>query len=431
MSHVFISYSKKNKDYARRLADYLLENGFDVWIDDRIDYGENWLDTMFRAVCDCAAFVVIMTPEAQQSRWVQREVAWADEREKPFFPVLLDGENWPVFVLTQYADARDGHLPNEQFLEELAEHVPISQPLGKDVASHAELEQSSKPISTEVQRLLHMMLNPKSSPLERAEAGRQIAELGDPRPGVGLRPDSLPDIDWVEIPAGEFIYQAGERFSLPTFFIARYPITYGQFQAFLDASDGFECSEWWIGLTPEHQKRRMSEQYFKYKNRPRDNVTWYQAVAYSRWLSAKLGYEVRLPTEQEWEKTARGTDGHEFPWGNKYISGYANIDELDSFGMDHKAGEYFVGQTTTVGIYPQGASSYGVLDMAGNVWEWCLNKHSESENISLEGEAERILRGGSWRDDVRYARCTVRSWYKPDGGGNYRGFRVVCSVPIG
>ncbi|HEX3053470.1 MAG TPA: toll/interleukin-1 receptor domain-containing protein, partial [Aggregatilineaceae bacterium] len=97
MSHIFISYSKKNKDYARRLADYLLEHGFDVWIDDRIDYGDNWLDTMYTAVLDCAAFVVVMTPEAKASRWVQGVVARADKWDKPMFPVLRAGENWPIF----------------------------------------------------------------------------------------------------------------------------------------------------------------------------------------------------------------------------------------------------------------------------------------------------------------------------------------------
>jgi hypothetical protein len=424
MSHAFISYSKQNKDYARRLADYLLDHGFDIWIDDRIDYGENWLDTMFQAVVECAAFVVVMTPEARQSRWVQREVAWADEREKKFFPVLLNGDNWPIFVLTQYADVSDGSLPDPGFIQELSEYVPSRLRQGTDVAQqtgHGQAADLGSSISPEAQRLLDIMLNPNVPPEQRAEAGRTLADIGDPRPGVGLRDDGVPDIDWVEIPEGEFIYQDGERLHLPTFWIARYPVTYTQFQVFLDAGDGFSRNEWWDGLTPEYRKQEMSEQRYKYSNHPRDRVSWYQAVAFCRWLSAKLGYEFRPPTEQEWEKAARGTDGREYPWGAEYISGYANVDEVNS-----DAGPYYLKQTTTVGIYPQGASPYGLLDVSGNVWEWCLNEHDTPENTSFGGSESRVLRGGSWDFNIVSARCASRGWYdSPDR--HYYGFRV-CAV---
>jgi len=110
-------------------------------------------------------------------------------------------------------------------------------------------------------------------------------------------------------------------------------------------------------------------------NQPRETVSWYEAVAYTRWLTVKLhgqgllpeGVTVRLPTEEEWGKAARGTDVREFPWGEEYLSGRANIDE--HWG---NVGVFNIGQTTAVGIYPQGVSPYGVLDMAGNVWEWLL-----------------------------------------------------------
>jgi formylglycine-generating enzyme required for sulfatase activity len=268
---------------------------------------------------------------------------------------------------------------------------------------------------------------PRVTPLARAEWGHILAEQGDTRRGIGLRSDGLPDMDWVEISAGEFIYQDGERLTLPTFSIARYPVTYVQFQAFLDAPDGSKQDEWWQGLTPKYQKQEMREQYFKYANHPRDSVSWYQAVAFCRWLSTKLGHEVCLPTEREWEKAARGTDGREYPWGNGYIPGYANIDETSSFGT---VGPYYVRQTTAVGMYPQGISPYGVLDMSGNVWEWCLNEYRSPENIGLEGDAARVLRGGSWRDNILDSRCAVRNRYNPNYGGSSRGFRVVCSAPI-
>lgn len=131
MSHIFISYSKKDRDYARKLADRLLAEGFSVWIDDRIDYGEDWWRTIVTAIKDCAAFVVIMSQNSDDSRWVQREVTIADELRKPTFPLLLagnllDSKHWSIYVRTQYKDVRDGQMPDADFYHDLAQIVPRS-----------------------------------------------------------------------------------------------------------------------------------------------------------------------------------------------------------------------------------------------------------------------------------------------------------------
>jgi formylglycine-generating enzyme required for sulfatase activity len=264
------------------------------------------------------------------------------------------------------------------------------------------------------------------APDARAQSGMALGLLGDPRVGVGLRSDELPDIDWVKIPEGEFIYQEGEHLTLPAFYIARYPVTFVQFQAFLDAPDGFHDPRWWAGLAASgiHQQTPY-EQAFKYANHPRDTVSWYDAVAFCRWLSTKLDYEVRLPTEQQWEKAARGTDGRGYSWGNEYVTGYANIDENSG-----NAGSYCVEQTTAVGMYLLGASPQGVLDMNGNVWEWCLNEYYNPENSTLEGDAPRVLRGGSWNEKVHHINCTSRSKYNPLIRLPTFGFRVAASYPI-
>jgi formylglycine-generating enzyme required for sulfatase activity len=261
------------------------------------------------------------------------------------------------------------------------------------------------------------------TPPERSECGMALSLLGDTRRGVGLRADGLPDIDWVEIPAGEFIYQDDERLTLPTFYIARYPITHAQFQVFLDAPDGFERDEWWAGLSLKYHKQEIGEQAFKYANHPRTYVSWYQAVAFCRWLSAKLGYEVTLPTEQQWEKAARGTDGREYPWGNAYISGCANINETHQ-----NTGPHHLQQTSAVGMYPQGVSPYGVLDSSGNVWEWCPN--TTDGNTGLAVDAEQVLRGGSWLEPVNYVRCAYRNRNNSYLRTDFIGFRVMCFAPM-
>ena len=134
MAHVFISYSKKNRIYARKLADHLLASGFDVWIDDRIDFGTNWEREIFKAIDRCSAFIVIMTPASDESIWVQRERQHAENRRKQPLPLLLEGEVFPFYNVIQYYDVRGEKLPERGFLERLAAFVPRSH-AGRDVAA--------------------------------------------------------------------------------------------------------------------------------------------------------------------------------------------------------------------------------------------------------------------------------------------------------
>jgi formylglycine-generating enzyme required for sulfatase activity len=130
--------------------------------------------------------------------------------------------------------------------------------------------------------------------------------------------------------------------------------------------------------------------------------------------------------EEEWERAARGRDGRAFPWGDDYNTGYANINET----WDN-AGECKREQTTIVGAYPQGASSEGVLDLAGNVWEWCLNKHEHPEEIEPDTSGDaRVLRGGSWYGNPDAVRSAVRNWNDPGERVDNVGFRLVSSGPM-
>jgi len=281
-------------------------------------------------------------------------------------------------------------------------------------------------------RLTNLQDDPE--PEARAAIGRALGSLTlgglplDDRPGVGLRFNDqrrclLPNIDWVKVPAGAFRYGEGQKtIKLPAFHIARYPVTNCQFRCFIDDPQGYADGRWWEGLA--ERAERPDDSTWDYANHPREAVSWFEAMAFCRWLSQMLGYEIRLPSEQEWEKAARGTDGREFPWG-EFEPGHANIDE--TAGHD---GPHYLAQTSAAGIYPQGASPWGCHDTAGNVWEWCLKKAGDPCHTDPSGADWCVVRGGSWRGDRRDAHCAFRFTIVPSLRDYYLGFRVFCVSPI-
>ena len=197
--------------------------------------------------------------------------------------------------------------------------------------------------------------------------------------------------------------------------MSRYPVTNAQYRAFLECSDGYGDDRWWEGL--DAAERGPDDPGWSESNHPRERVSWYESTAFCRWLSGKMGRRVELPTEEQWERVARGREGWAYPWGEEYLSGYANVDEIRE-----KVGPHRLGRTSAVGIYPSGAAPEGVMDLSGNVWEWCQDEH--------EGKGSRVLRGGSWADYPQDARADYRLHYHPDARNFIIGFRVVCSSPI-
>ncbi len=139
-------------------------------------------------------------------------------------------------------------------------------------------------------------------------------------------------------------------------------------------------------------------------------------------VSGGLGakQEITLPSEAQWEKAARGTDGRIYPWGNEADPNRANYEETG------------IGTTSTVGCFPNGASPYGCLDMSGNVWEWCRTKWQDSykkykDDNNLAGGLQRVVRGGSFFGIFRFVRCAYRFHFDPADRNYGRGFRVICA----
>lgn len=124
MGHIFISYSHKDKEYVHKLHEALLNEGFGVWIDDRIDYGDKWLKAIEKNLDDCDAFIIVMSKNSSESEMVLNEITRARDLEKQIFPLLLDGKNWLVVQARQFVDVRDGSLPTEKFYKRLETVAP-------------------------------------------------------------------------------------------------------------------------------------------------------------------------------------------------------------------------------------------------------------------------------------------------------------------
>lgn len=247
---------------------------------------------------------------------------------------------------------------------------------------------------------------------ERLTIGIYLSRLGDTRPGVSLRPDGLPDLSWCAVPGGEITLEAGRgSFATEAFEIAKYPITWLQYKSFLNADDGYRDERWWHGLALRESNPGI--QFRKLDNHPAEDVSWHDAVAFCRWLSHKLGYEVRLPAEAEWVQAATGGDAsYTWPWGPDWTTEHANLNESS------------LGRTTAVGMYPSGNAPGGVADMVGNIWEWCLNLHERPQDCSLAVSGDRTIRGGSWYLSRFGPRLVVRG-YRPEGRDFAIGFRLL------
>lgn len=353
-------------------------------------------------------------------------------------------------------------------------------------------------------RLLPRLVSALAGPLppvERAEAGSVLARLGDLR----LEVTEVDEMQLCFVPAGPFLmgsnkdkkdpdseYDGGPQLQLdqPLYYIGRHPVTQAQFAAFAGAGGYDEPSYWREAAAADvwregKVRRRVFQQTeagfkeveevadcphdfgasFSLPNHPIVGITWYEMLAFTRWLTARWqsrgflprDWRVSLPSEPEWEKAARGglqipaqpmvtavrqglgsgtpevaraenpDPRRAYPWIGAFSANLANI------------GETGIGTTSAVGCFPAGASPYAVQDLAGNVWEWTRSLYGDypypaggkerekRENLGGSTAVTRVLRGGAFRGRRWLARCACRSWLLPDYWNDYVGFRVVVS----
>jgi rhamnose transport system permease protein len=238
-----------------------------------------------------------------------------------------------------------------------------------------------------------------------------------PTPAATPTPTEVPrpDVEIVEIPAGPFTMGTNDanpdaapphKVDLPAFFIDKFEVTNDQFEAFVTAT-GYQTEAEKAG------KKNWKDYAFGKTNHPVVKVSWNDAKAFCAWMGK------RLPTEEEWEKAARGTDGRRYPWGELFDSSKANMKQTGLRG------------TAAVGSFGAGASPYGVEDMVGNVGEWTdspyLGYPGSTYKDPFYSEKLKVTRGGGWFDDERQIRTTSRNATDPSAANDDLGFRCAKS----
>ncbi len=290
--------------------------------------------------------------------------------------------------------------------------------------------------------LMEALTNRSLPPAVQRDAGFSLAR-------TGWVPNDLDA--WVDIPAGEFLYGDEKRKAKieTPFAMQKYPVTNLQFRKFLE-DGGYDKQEFWSAdgwawrtgtydtKADEDVKRYLEKRSIEKRNEPyywHDEkwnnplapvvgVTWFEAEAYGNWLVKQLKRPVRLPTEQEWERAARGMKGREYAWGDEFDRNKINCSEFwvrrDDLS-DYKEWEKWykkggeIASTSMVGQFKDGNTPEGISDLLGNVWEWTGSWY----------ESKCVLRGGSWYSIRWDVRCVDRGRDVPDFFLNNFGFRLV------
>ncbi|MCL4255031.1 MAG: formylglycine-generating enzyme family protein [Anaerolineae bacterium] len=238
---------------------------------------------------------------------------------------------------------------------------------------------------------------------------------------------------WIPIPEGDVILihdeeihpdnylETDTNFHVSRFEISKYPITNAQFRIFIEAG-GYSNDRWWtVTGKQERDKYQWIQPLYWHDTQwnsddfPVVGISWYEAIAFCMWLSDLTGENIALPTEQQWQRAAQGDDGREYPWGKEF-----------DFLRCNNSYQQNSNHTTPVYQYESiGASPYGVVDMVGNIWEWCLTDYYVG-GANIEGANLRLIRGGSWYTSGTFFFTTYhRNGASPDARDDISGFRIA------
>jgi formylglycine-generating enzyme required for sulfatase activity len=424
-------------EYLSQRAGLLLPRGVGVYTFPQRTFQE-YLAACYLTDCDYPDAVAELTRQ-DPNRW--REIALLTAAK------AARGSSFAIWVLVEalcYREATDQLSAEDAWGALLAGQILMENAVLSNITAR------NQPKLQRVRmNLVHLLTQKVLPAVERAVAGIILAYLGDPRVGVGLQEDGLPDIVWFEVPAGPFVMGSNDadeqakdcekpqhQCVIHQFAISRYPVTGTQYEAFVQAA-GYTEQRYWTEDGWKQKERfrwEMPEQYggpFNLPNHPAVGVSWHEAMAYCRWLtevfraSGKITecQEIRLPSEAEWEKAARGQDNRAYPWGDAVDPELANCEDTG------------IGTISAVGCFQGGISPYGVEDMSGNMWEWTrsmpqkypYNVDVECESDTIDDEIYRVVRGGAFDVNYRDVRCSTRLATLSYNRDRTIGFRVVLA----
>jgi formylglycine-generating enzyme len=446
LRRIFLSYAYEDSLLAHRLANDLRAHKFDIWIaPTSIQPGERWVRAIDRGLGESGTCLTLLSPSAIESAWVKSETEFALQAQQRgdgrIVPIMARtcqvGDLSNLLTTIQYVDFRTDYDAALRSLVQ-ALQTPGQQPvisandIGQTVPQlppkpHAVKRSQVWPMLTRRKLLLGggglALTGMVGAAVIVSSAVRSplgVAARNDDPLQVRLTPDLL--LPLVRVPAGEFIMGSdkakddlarADEFPqrivfLSEYLIGRYEVTNAQYAVYAAARKI-------LFRIPEDKG-----------DHPVVTITWDNAADFCVWLSELTGRRFFLPTEAQWEKAARGTDGRIYPWGNEFDAVKANTKE-DGGDVSTPYGAYS----------PAGDSPYGAADMSGNVWEWCADWYDEKAYAAVptksikdptgpEVGTYRVIRGGSWFLPRLNNRVTCRNRDAPNDQNNFRlGFRVV------
>jgi formylglycine-generating enzyme required for sulfatase activity len=446
---VFLCHSSRDKPAVRELYSRLLAEGWiDPWLDEKkLLPGQDWDLNIEKAVEESHAVIVFVSNSSvTKEGYIQKELRFIldialtkPEDEIFIIPLRLEDCQPPRRLrVFHYVDYFPDVKLDTAYQMALGSLKRRAESLGIEVLDervHAE-QQAEELARNELEERIQLEAREKvrremeerlrAEAEDRARKEYQEQQTREKKKPVIESPKTPPvalsnkltlsnGMEFMRVPAGKFLMgDKSEQHTIEIpydYWMARYPVTNEQYNAYIKAEGiNHPVSDW-----------------EKKKDHPVVYVNWNAVMEYCQWLNNLLkaelpsGLVLRLPTEAEWEKAARGTDEREYPWGNTFDKNKCNSDEGKK------------GRTTSVGLYsPQGDSPYGCADMAGNVWEWTHSEYKAYPYNAKDGRENeksgiRVLRGGSFYNYHWDCRCAYRDRSFPFDLYSGYGFRVVVS----
>ncbi len=402
MSGIFICYRREDSiAYAGRLFDQLADRFGEEWIFMDIDtmkVGLDFVEQIENAVQSCHVLIAVIgknwvniQDEEGHRRlenpedFVRVEIQAALDRNIPVIPLLVGGAGMP----------KASELP---------------EPIAKLARRHA-MKMSDERFRADATRLIEQISEYVTGAESEPPQELEQPQLYPPPPPPPETESAIPE-GMVLIPKGLFLYgEERGRENIPyDYFMHIYPVTNDRYKEFMLAN-GYGAQQLWSeeGWAWKQEKQVNQPEYWtdpkwNKAEHPVVGVSFFEAEAYASWAGK------RLPTEQEWEKAARGTDGLEYSWGDVFDTTKSNSKESG------------IGATTPVTTYTKVISPSGCFDMAGNVWEWCASWYDQTFN-------QRVLRGGSWLSSPDFLRSSFRNRDFTVNRGNTFGFRLAQDIP--